>query len=212
MKHPVCVITSHKGGAGVSFLARNLRRWLQSHEQTVTLLSLASGELLLSGEDTPRAFAAEQQQLPGVLAQLAASSPLIIDIPLAQLLHWPADLLQQLDDVLLVLPVEPLAYRALFPALRELTALLQPGQLKGILLNQPVPPASEMHVFEAYLQKELKPYLFSKYVPHYPEAEAAVLAHKELIELQNPADSATLHQIFKGLLLHSLASLSSLKI
>jgi hypothetical protein len=212
MKHAVCVITSHKGGAGVSFLARNLRRWILSHAQPATLLSLAAGEVLEAGAETPRAFAAAAPQLSEALTQLATTSPVIIDVPLAQLLQWPADVLQQLDDVLLVLPVEPLAYRALLPALRKLTVLLQAGQLKGILLNQPVPPASEMHVFEAYLQKELKPYLFSKYVPHYPEAEAAVLAHKELIDLQNPADSATLHQIFKGLLLHSLASLSSLKI
>ncbi|MBF2054589.1 MAG: hypothetical protein IGS03_14180 [Candidatus Sericytochromatia bacterium] len=192
---PIWLLSSHKGGAGLSFCARNLA-WLQSRKTPTRLLEpILRRQQDYVSHDTPRASDLPDDWVAQVQAD--KDKTWLLEASLGWILQDMPVSFRTRSVLLLVLPAEPLAYRSLSTALDALRLAWPEPPLKGIVLNQPTVPRSELDVFSAYVQSELKPYLLPRYIPYSDQAQRASLEQKDLLAMAS-SDSA-LYDAFQAI-------------
>jgi len=167
------LFTSHKGGSGSTFCVQNLAALYAQQSKRCLILNPANAS----------------QKMQNWRSEYDVC---LLDLPLAELSQHTANPWAQLDSVILILPLEPLAYRTLPAALETLEARLKPQQFKGILLNQTRAAEPVQATLETYLRRELRPYLLPCRLAYSPLAQRAALEQKTVVDLEASPQAHTL--------------------
>ena len=200
------MLTSHSGGSGRTFCNVNLAVALAEAGLRVLLVDLdpLCGSLAFWG-DLPRPEQMEPIQRHGIRAGLdlviglePEDLPELHEILDGQYDYWlidtsaPLDVALQpvfglCDDILLLIPNDPLSFRTLPRFLERLldSKLLKPEQFRGLLLNRRE-RTQLMPNPAAQLEELLRHYLLPLEIPFSSLADRALLEQQSTLELEGP--------------------------